>query len=267
MGYLPFGLVVGLKTRPLLFLHDMAKSKKSFILYCDLIHTLEKMPDDKAGQLFKHILRYVNDLDPVTDDLIVNLTFEPIKQQLKRDLMAWEKTNEAQSLSGRIGNLKRWHRDLYDLYLKGAPIEELEVIAFNRKPSLPDTTQSHPIANIADTVTDNDTDNVSDIKIEEPPKGVPPKIFVPDFESYPIIYRQGLKLWWEYKIEKKQKYKPTGWETFVKSAMEDFPDAVKFNEALKHSISNNYSGLYPKIKQEDKPNNKPANLTDDGSYS
>jgi len=49
----------------------MATDKKSFILYCDLIHTIEKMPADKAGELFKHILRYVNDLNPETDDLIV----------------------------------------------------------------------------------------------------------------------------------------------------------------------------------------------------
>jgi hypothetical protein len=93
MGYLPFGLVVGLKTRPLLFLHDtMAKDKKSFLLYTDLIHTLDKMPNEKAGELFKHILMYVNDMNPETDDLIIQLTFEPIKQQLKRDLQRYEKT-------------------------------------------------------------------------------------------------------------------------------------------------------------------------------
>jgi hypothetical protein len=40
------------------------KDKKSFVLYCDLLHTVEKLPDDKAGLLFKHILKYVNDLDP-----------------------------------------------------------------------------------------------------------------------------------------------------------------------------------------------------------
>lgn len=68
----------------------MAKDKKSFLLYCDIRHTVTKMPDDKAGQLFKHILDYVNDLNPQTDDLIIQLTFEPIKQQLKRDLLKYE---------------------------------------------------------------------------------------------------------------------------------------------------------------------------------
>lgn len=70
----------------------MATDKKSFILYCDLLAVVRLLPDDKAGLLFKHILQYVNDENPETDDLIVRLTFEPIKQQLKRDLSKWEKT-------------------------------------------------------------------------------------------------------------------------------------------------------------------------------
>jgi len=89
----------------------MATDKKSFILYCDLIHTIEKMPADKAGELFKHILRYVNDLNPETDDLIVQLTFEPIKQQLKRDLKDWESTRKKRSDAGKLGMESRWHSD------------------------------------------------------------------------------------------------------------------------------------------------------------
>lgn len=64
------------------------------------------MPDDKAGELFKHILKYVNDENPVTDDLIIQLTFEPIKQQLKRDLQSWESVRGVRSDNGRLGGLK-----------------------------------------------------------------------------------------------------------------------------------------------------------------
>lgn len=85
----------------------MANGKKSFVLYCDLIHTIEKMPDEKAGQLFKHILAYVNDQNPTTNDLIIELTFEPIKQQLKRDLQKWEtEIKPKRSESGRLGGIK-----------------------------------------------------------------------------------------------------------------------------------------------------------------
>jgi len=83
----------------------MATDKKSFLLYCDLIHTVEKMPNDKAGELFKHILEYVNDKNPISDDLITNLTFEPIKQSLKRDLVKYEKIRERNTVN--IG--KRWN--------------------------------------------------------------------------------------------------------------------------------------------------------------
>lgn len=79
----------------------MAKDKKSFILYCDLLSTVEKMPSDKAGELFLHILKYVNDLNPDTQDLIVKLTFEPIKQQLKRDLEKWESNLKQRSEAGK----------------------------------------------------------------------------------------------------------------------------------------------------------------------
>ena len=65
------------------------------------------MPSDKAGDLFKHILAYVNDENPITNDLIIELTFEPIKQQLKRDLDKWENEIKPQrSQAGRLGGLK-----------------------------------------------------------------------------------------------------------------------------------------------------------------
>jgi hypothetical protein len=80
----------------------MAENKKSFILYCDLIHTIEKLPDEKAGQLFKHILKYVNDKNPIIeDDLILELVFEPIKLQLKRDLVKFEEVRVKRSEAGK----------------------------------------------------------------------------------------------------------------------------------------------------------------------
>jgi hypothetical protein len=81
----------------------MAENKKSFLLYVDLIHTVNQLPDDKAGQLFKHILLYVNDKNPITDDLITKISFEPIKQQLKRDLNKYENICDRNSNNGKLG--------------------------------------------------------------------------------------------------------------------------------------------------------------------
>ncbi len=79
----------------------MAENKKSFVLYADLLHTVMQLPNDKAGLLFKHILSYVNDLEPVNKDIIVKIAFEPIKQQLKRDLKKYEKKKKQWSEAGK----------------------------------------------------------------------------------------------------------------------------------------------------------------------
>jgi hypothetical protein len=86
----------------------MAKDKKGFILYADQIAIFEQLPNDKAGELIKFIFSYVNDEDPVTEDLIINLAFTPIKQQLKRDLIKFEETKGKRSEAGKVGANKRW---------------------------------------------------------------------------------------------------------------------------------------------------------------
>lgn len=83
----------------------MAKEKKSFLLYVDLIHTIEKLNDEQTGRLFKHILRYVNDQDPEAQDQFTEVVFEPIKQSLKRDLVKYEGIRERNKENAN----KRWN--------------------------------------------------------------------------------------------------------------------------------------------------------------
>tara|TARA_Y100000592_G_scaffold48959_1_gene77493 strand:+ start:107 stop:667 length:561 start_codon:yes stop_codon:yes gene_type:complete len=92
----------------------MAENKKSFLLYCDLIHTVQKLNDQQAGKLFKHVLEYVNDLNPQTDDILTEVCFEPIKQNLKRDLRKYEEIRKKKSDAGKKGMKKRWKKDNND---------------------------------------------------------------------------------------------------------------------------------------------------------
>lgn len=84
----------------------MAENKKSFLLYADASSSWDELTDEEAGQLIKHIFSYVNDKNPVTENRIVKIAFEPIKQQLKRDLKHWENVKNVRSESGRIGGIK-----------------------------------------------------------------------------------------------------------------------------------------------------------------
>jgi hypothetical protein len=83
----------------------MAKNKNSFLLYCDIIHTVEKLDDIQAGKLFKHLLKYVNDLNPTPEDIVTEIAFEPIRQSLKRDLIKYEGIRERNSENAK----KRWN--------------------------------------------------------------------------------------------------------------------------------------------------------------
>lgn len=112
----------------------MAKDKKSFILYVDQKDLWNKLPDDVAGKLIKHIYAYVSDENPTSEDLIVNIAFEPIKQQLKRDLKLFEEKRVKRSEAGIAGANKRW-----------------QTIANDSK-------RIKPIAKIADNVNVNDND-------------------------------------------------------------------------------------------------------------
>lgn len=86
----------------------MAKDKKSFILYVDQKDLWNKLPDEIAGKLIKHIYGYVSDENPTSEDLIVEIAFEPIKQQLKRDLKLFEEKRVKRSEAGIAGANKRW---------------------------------------------------------------------------------------------------------------------------------------------------------------
>lgn len=81
----------------------MAENKKSFLLYCDQKEIFEQLTNEQAGKLIKHIFAYVNDEDPITEDVLLNLAFTPIKQSLKRDLRRYENIVERNRENGKKG--------------------------------------------------------------------------------------------------------------------------------------------------------------------
>jgi hypothetical protein len=134
----------------------MAENKKSIIVYADWMEQFTILTDEEAGKLIKHFFLYVNDLNPTAIDRLTEMLFIPLKQSLKRDLKKWETILQDRSYNGRMGNIKRWNRDLYNkIILEEITLEEAENIAKHRKTSLPDANVSPPIANIAVSVSDS----------------------------------------------------------------------------------------------------------------
>jgi uncharacterized phage protein (TIGR02220 family) len=192
----------------------MAKDKKSFILYVDQKDLFNKLPDEIAGKLIKHIYAYVNDEDPKAEDLIVDIAFEPIKQQLKRDLKLFESVKTKRSEAGKIGASKRWGEMPND----ATACEDM-------------ANDGKRILSIAKMAV-NDNDNVNDINII-------------DFESLLLLLQATFKRKFRVMNDKvKRSYKARIKEGYT---IDDINNAIKNAASTKYHKENNYQYCTPEF--------------------
>jgi hypothetical protein len=94
----------------------MANDKKSFVLYSDLIKSIDHLTNEEKGILFNHLLEYVNDKNPILTDRLILTAWKPIELQLKRDLIKFEevkfKRSEAGKRSAELRALKNDEQNL-----------------------------------------------------------------------------------------------------------------------------------------------------------
>jgi uncharacterized protein YdaU (DUF1376 family) len=79
----------------------MAENKKSFVLYADLIKSIDHLTNEEKGILFTHLLEYVNDKNPILTDRLILTAWKPIELQLKRDLVKFEEVKAKRSDAGK----------------------------------------------------------------------------------------------------------------------------------------------------------------------
>lgn len=184
----------------------MAENKKSFVLYADLIHTVKHLSNEQAGELFKHVLKYVNDENPISDNIIINLSFEPIKQQLKRDLKKYESKKQQWSEAGK----------------RSAEVR-------NAKKKVTKSTDVKNVKNIStdltvnDNVSVNDNDTVNDILLEKETKEL-------------------FNKWVDYRNEIKKPIKETTKKSIAEKIKENGYEISKL--VIENSIENGWQGLF-----------------------
>jgi len=219
----------------------MAENKKSFILYADLIHTVRKLPPDKAGELFLTILSYVNDENPVVDDLLVQVAFEPVRQQLKRDLQRWADYRIKQSVNGKRG---------------GRPIKANESEQNPKNPSLFLESQKSLNANVNANVTANVNaiDTTSDNKRERERKK---QVFAPPDPWEVVDYAKEIGAGSESAPQDFfDYYQSNGWKVGNKGAMKDWRAAfrrwAKNEKTMKHDTNQPgpYRGISARTKAD-----------------
>jgi len=221
----------------------MAENKKSFVLYSDSQGLVNQLPDDVAGRLLKHIYAYVNDENPISDELLLNIAFEPIKMQLKRDLQKWETQIEQRRQAG----------------LKSAEVRKRNATSVNER-SISSTDNVNVNDNVSVNVNDNDIllkketkEGFSEIEIlplnnkEQKRKKVAQKKENETIDATDDF----LLLWNEYKsyrVAKKKTFKfanlrfeQMAFDKLYKLSNQNFETAKKI---VTQTIENNWEGLF-----------------------
>jgi len=239
----------------------MAENKKSFVLYSDLIHTVSKMPSDKAGDLFKHILAYVNDQNPTTEDLIVQLTFEPIKQQLKRDLTKYEVKREQWSEAGKRSAEVRASKKEQPLTTVEQPLTTVDSVATVL------TVNDNVSVNVNDSVSVSD--NVNAILLEKETKKDIRFNFRKNLSDFGI--ESGLvDDWLSVRKTKKATNTKTAFE-IIESELLKCENELKVdrNTAIKYAIEKSWSGFKSdwirneQIKNQNNGNQQNGRISDE----
>lgn len=123
----------------------MAEGKKSFVLYSDLLQSIEHLTNEEKGILFTHLLEYVNDMNPVLTDRLLLTAWKPIELSLKRDLVKFEEVKKKRSDAGK----------------RSAELRALK----NEEQNETNSTSVEDVERSSTNPTDNVSDNVSDINI------------------------------------------------------------------------------------------------------
>jgi hypothetical protein len=105
----------------------MAEGKKTFVFYSDWVNMIREMPDKDAGELLKHILSYVNDEEPSTDNLLVKMAFGHIMPMLKADLQKWDKQLKNYSDMGKKSAASRGKKKVEPTLTKVKPTSTVNV--------------------------------------------------------------------------------------------------------------------------------------------
>lgn len=187
------------------------QGKKTFNAYCDWIDTFDELDDDQAGKLIKHLLRYVNDLNPVPPDQLTKLLFAPIKNTLKRDLQKWLLVCERNRKNGQKGG---------------------------RKPGEPKQTQTNPLGSSGPQSNPNEPDKDRDRDKEK-------EVIKPVFSFSKALIEKGFDKYLveDYLKNRKAKKLPntkTAFEGFIREMEKTNHDP---NELFRHIVESGWGAF------------------------
>lgn len=222
----------------------MAEGKNKIIVYKDWETIFKKLSNEEAGKLIKHFFSYVNDNNPVPEDRLTELLFEPIKQTLKRDLEKWEQKAEKNRENGAKGGRPRKPNETQE-----NPVGFLETQANPEKP-VSDSDSVSVIVSVSD--------NESNILLEKESKEIidgKPKKFNFKKELINLGVSEPVATDW---MEVRRKKKASNTETAFKIIVAEINKTGRSpNECITEAVARSWQGF--KAEWITKNNNQNGN--------
>ena len=231
----------------------MAEDKKSFILYADLINSIDHLTNEEKGILFTHLLEYVNDKNPVLEDRVILSAWKPIQLQLKRDLVRFNEVKAKRSEAGKRSAEVRALKSNEQSPTNSTSVESVQHRSAN--PTVNDT------VNVNENVNDNDIsfkketkdlkgENQDSDKIPEPKaskKVAPKKVSINELEM-PAEFVEIWEEWRQYRKARKFKaYAAPKYEQLAVNKLLELSnkDPAIARQILEQTFANNYQGFFP----------------------
>lgn len=231
----------------------MAEEKKSFILYADLINSIDHLTNEEKGILFTHLLEYVNDKNPVLEDRVILSAWKPIQLQLKRDLVKFEEVKAKRSEAGKRSADLRALKKTKQSSTNSTIVENVQHRSTNS--TVNDT------VNVNENVNDNDISfkkETKDLKDENQDLGKIPesqtskkvaqkKVSIDDLEMPPEF----VPIWEEWRqYRKDRKFKNYAAPKYEQIAVNKFlemadNDPETGRQIIQQTFAHNYQGLFP----------------------
>jgi hypothetical protein len=175
----------------------------------------------------------------VSQNGIINISF------LDEQFAEIEGESEGKKTSGIIGNLKRWHRDIYEQYqAKKISLEQAQEMI--KQPRKPIADQSHPdskpIADPSQSIAEKKRIEQIRLEEEEKRKNFPPESGF-SFKNSLIelgIEKQIIEDWLKVRKNKKAANTQTAFEAIVREIEKS---GLSPNECIKKSVENSWSGF------------------------
>ena len=223
----------------------MATDKKSFILYADLIKSIEHLTNEEKGILFNHLLEYVNDRNPILEDRLILTAWKPIELQLKRDLVKFEEVKVKRSEAGKASAEARALKTIQQTTTNPTSVKSVE----------------HTSTNPTDNVTENVNVNVNvNENTEEPPKGV-------NFDFKKSLLNYGFDstlvgVWLAIRKKKNAHNSEIAFQGFIREVEKSGKDK---NEILRRCVEKSWVG-FEAAWIIGKTERRPANTTDNDDF-